>query len=97
MVTSQPHRGGAVQAWWAHTGSTNRGFVSLDPERQREVDREGPAPKKSLANAFAFDVRHAGAAARPPGSGKRAAKKVKPASEAQRGREPPPKEGRSRR
>lgn len=97
MVTSQPHGGGAVQAWWAHTGSTNRGFVSLDPERQREVDSEGPAPKKSLPNAFTFDVRRAGAAARPPGRGKSAAKKAKPSNEPQGGGEPPADEGGSRR
>ena len=71
MVTSQPHRSGTVQAWWAHTGSTNRGFVSLDPERQREVDSGRPARRKSIANEFAFDVRRAGAPGRParPGQG----------------------------
>lgn len=93
MVTSQPDRGGAVQAWWAHTGSTNRGFVSLDPERQREVDSERPAPKKSLANAFMFDVRRAGAAVRPAGRGKGAAKKAKTPGEPEAGDEPPTDEG----
>ena len=96
MVTSQPHRSGAVQAWWAHTGSTNRGFVSLDPERQREVDGERPAPRKSLATAFTFDVRRAGAIVRPPGRGKGATKKPKSASEPEGGG-PPPDEGGSRR
>lgn len=97
MVTSQPHRGAAVQAWWAHTGSTNRGFVSLDPERQREVDSERPVPKKSLANAFTFDVRRAGAAVRPVGRGKSAAKKAKTSTEPKAGGKPPPDEGGSRR
>jgi len=95
MVTSQPHRSGTVQAWWAHTGSTNRGFVSLDPERQREVDSERPAPKKSLASAFTFDVSRAGAVVRPAGRGKSAAKKTKPPSEPAGGGEPPPDEGSS--
>ncbi|NKE67007.1 hypothetical protein RAMLITH_14340 [Ramlibacter sp. RBP-2] len=95
MVTSQPHRSGAAQAWWAHTGSTNRGFVSLDPERQREVDSDRPAPRKSLANAFTFDVRRAGAAVRPAGRGKSAARKAKTAGEP--GCEPPADEGGSRR
>lgn len=96
MVTSQPHRSGAVQAWWARTGSTNRGFVSLDPERQREVDNDGPAPKKSFANAFTFDVRRAGAIVRPAGRGKSAARKPKTSSEPAGGGEPPD-EGGSRR
>lgn len=91
MVTSQPHRSGTVQAWWAHTGSTNRGFVSLDPERQREMDSEGPAPRKSVANAFRFDVR--GPAARPAKPGKSAAKKANPPNEG--GGEPPAGEGSS--
>lgn len=89
MVTSQPHRGGAVQAWWAHTGSTNRGFVSLDPERQREVDSERPAPRKSVANAFMFDVCRAGATVRPAGRGKSAGKKANPWSEPEDGGKPP--------
>lgn len=97
MVTSQPHRSGAVQAWWAHTGSTNRGFVSLDPERQREVESDRPAPRKSLANAFTFDVRRAGAIVRPAGRGKSAAKRAKPSSESGGGGEPPADEGGSRR
>lgn len=95
MVTSQPHRSGTVQAWWAHTGSTNRGFVSLDPERQREMDSEGPAPRKSVANAFRFDVRRAGAAARPGGRGKSAAKQPKTPGEPGGGGQPPPDEGSS--
>ncbi|MHB1124796.1 MAG: hypothetical protein ACYC0T_19050 [Ramlibacter sp.] len=97
MVTSQPHRSGTVQAWWAHTGSTNRGFVSLDPERQREVDSDRPAPKKSVANAFTFDVRRAGATVRPAGRGKSAAKSAKTSSEPEGGGEPPADEGGSRR
>jgi hypothetical protein len=96
MVSSQPHRSGTVQAWWAHTGSTNRGFVSLDPERQREVDSERPAPRKSLATAFAFDVRRAGAIVRPAGRGKGTTRKPKTASEPEGGG-PPPDEGGSRR
>lgn len=64
MATSQPRRGGAVQAWWAHTGSTNRGFVSLDPERQREVDSGRPAPRRATGNAFSFDVSAGGAGSR---------------------------------
>ncbi len=94
MVTSQPHRSGAVQAWWAHTGSTNRGFVSLDPERQREVDSERPAPKKSVANGFTFDVRRVGTAG--AGRGKTAARKPKSSGEPGGGGEPPD-EGGSRR
>lgn len=97
MVTSQPDRGGAVQAWWAHTGLANRGFVSLDPERQREVDTERPAPKKSFANAFMFDVRRAGAAVRPVGRGKSAGKKAKTSSEPEAGGEPRPDGDGSRR
>lgn len=96
MVTSQPHRGGAAQAWWAHTGSTNRGFVSLDPERQREVDSERPAPKKSSASAFMFDVRRAGAAVRPAGRGKGAAKKAKTPGEPEAEGEPSSEGGRRR-
>ncbi|HEY0886345.1 MAG TPA: hypothetical protein VGE20_13735 [Ramlibacter sp.] len=97
MVTSQPQRGGAVQAWWAHTGSTNRGFVSLDPERQREVESDRPAPKKSVANEFTFDVRRAGAAVRRAGRGKTGAKKAKTSTEPEGGGEPPAEEGGSRR
>ena len=96
MVTSQPHRSGSVQAWWAHTGSTNRGFVSLDPERQREVDSAGPVPKKSVANAFTFDVRRAGAAVQPAGRGKTAAKKPKSSGEPGGGGEPTDEGGRRR-
>jgi len=95
MVTSQPHRSGTVQAWWAHTGSTNRGFVSLDPERQREVDSERPAPRKSVANAFTFDVRRPGTAARPAGRRKSPAKQPKRSGETGGGGEPPPDEGSS--
>jgi len=64
MVTSQPRRSGAVQAWWARTGSTNRGFVSLDPERQCEVDCGRPAPRRATGNAFSFDVSAGGAGSR---------------------------------
>lgn len=96
MVTSQPHRSGAAQAWWAHTGSTNRGFVSLDPERQREVDSDRPAPRKSLANAFTFDVRRAGAAVRPLCGSTEAGKKPKTSNEPRGGSEPSD-EGGSRR
>lgn len=92
MVTSQPPRSGTVQAWWADTGSTNRGFVSLDPERQREVESDRPAPRKSVANAFTFDVRRA-ASVRPAGRGKSAAKKAKKPG----GGEPPADGGGSRR
>lgn len=97
MVTSQPHRSGTVQAWWAHTGSTNRGFVSLDPERQREVDSDRPAPKKSVVNAFTFDVRSAGAPVRPAGRGKTAPKRQKTSGEPEDRGEPPAHEGGSRR
>lgn len=96
MVTSQPHRSGTVQAWWAHTGSTNRGFVSLDPERQREMDSERPAPKKSAANAFTFDVRRAGAIVRPARGAGKVAKKPKTSNEPRGGSEPSD-EGGSRR
>ncbi len=92
MVNSQPHRSGAVQAWWAHTGSTNRGFVSLDPERQREVDTETPARKRS-SNALRFDVRRAAAAAR-AGRGKGAAKKSGTSAGPEGGAVPPADEGR---
>ena len=97
MVTSQPHRSGTVQAWWAHTGSTNRGFVSLDPERQREVDSGRPARRKSIANEFAFDVRRAGAPGRPAGPGKGARKKPVKSNESRGRDEPPDNEGGSRR
>lgn len=93
MVTSQPHRSGTVQAWWAHTGSTNRGFVSLDPERQREVESDRPAPRKSVANAFTFDVRRAATA----GRGKSAARKPKTPDQPEGGGEPPADGGASRR
>lgn len=82
MVTRQPHRTGTVQAWWAHTGSTNRGFVTLDPERQREVDTGPvrPAPKKAVGIPFAFDVCRPGARGRPPSGGKSAPKAPTPAA-----------------
>lgn len=93
MVTSQPHRSGSVQASWAHTGLTNRGFVSLDPERQREVESGPPARRKSMANEFTFDVRRAGAA----GRGRSAPKASKPPTDLEDGGEPPVDEGGSRR
>lgn len=64
MVSSQPQRSGTILAWWARTGSTNRGFVSLDPERQCEADCARPAPRRAT-NAFAFEVRGAAVKARP--------------------------------
>lgn len=82
MATSQPRRGGAVQAWWAHTGSTNRGFVSLDPERQREVDSGRPAPRRPTGNAFPFDVSAGGTRGRSDVPGRRAPKAPGPASPA---------------
>lgn len=94
MVTSQPHRSGSIQAWWAHTGSTNRGFVSLDPERQREVDSGRPARRKSMANEFTFDVRHAGTAVQPTGRGRGA---TKPPKAAKPPKPPTAPEGGSRR
>ena len=97
MVTSQPHRSGTVQAWWAHTGSTNRGFVSLDPERQREVDSGRPARRKSIANEFAFDVRRAGAPGPPARPGHGAPKKPGNSHESRGPPHPPDNEGGSRR
>ena len=97
MVTSQPHRSGTVQAWWAHTGSTNRGFVSLDPERQREVDTGRPARKKSMANEFTFDVRRASPPVRTTGRGRSAPKPPEASTEPEAGGEPPADEGGSRR
>lgn len=97
MVTSQPHRSGTAQAWWAHTGSTNRGFVSLDPERQREVDSGRPARRKSTATEFAFDVRRAGASVRPAGPGKGGTGKAATADESGGRGSPPANEGGSRR
>lgn len=52
MVSSQPRRTGS-QAGWA-PGSLNRGFVSLDPERQPEEITE---PLDAGAARFAFGVR----------------------------------------
>ena len=103
MVTSQPHRSGTVQAWWAHTGSTNRGFVSLDPERQREVDSGWPPSKKHLGNELAFGVRPAGTRGRPGVPGRGAPKAPKPTppvdsnpAEPRAGEEPDGERGRRR-
>lgn len=90
MVTSQTQRSGAARAWWAHTGSTNRGFVSLDPERQREVDSGRPAPRRATGNSFSFDVSAPGASSR---AGRGAPKASKTTVPADRGAAGPGRDG----
>ncbi|HWI81915.1 hypothetical protein [Ramlibacter sp.] len=64
MVAAQPHRNDRAQA--SPSGSLNRGFVSLDPERQPEpLDDPGRRrPKAAGKDQFASVVQQLVEAAR---------------------------------
>jgi len=64
MGSTQPHRNDRAQAWTS--GSCNRGFVSLDPERQPEsLCDEGRRNRKApTRDQFAFVVQQLAEAAR---------------------------------
>jgi general stress protein YciG len=49
------------------SGTSNRGFASMDPERQREIASEGGRAAHASGNAHEFDSREAAEAGRKGG------------------------------
>jgi hypothetical protein len=64
MGAPQPDRNARAQAW--ASGACNRGFVSLDPERQAEATDDGGrrSSKVPKRDQFAFMVQQLAEAAR---------------------------------
>jgi len=58
-----PHQGNGVN----HGNTSNRGFASMDPERQREIASEGGKAAHEKGTAHEFDSEEARAAGRKGG------------------------------